>query len=478
MKRQTFDGALERQFLSAMVNSTPFLAGAAGMLAGSESLWPQPYAARVSQWCLDHWRTYRQAPANGIIATYRAWAAAGQAPEGEAEAVGDFLVLLAESNGDATVTNPKHLLDEFASYLTLRKGALTRDSLTTALDAGSKDGVLAAMQQFSAVTNDPIGYHSLCNKPRIESTYVEPPANLFELPGAANSFFSRILTRDALVAFQGPKKRGKSQWLLEIVVRALMARRKVAVFQVGDLTQPQIDTRFDMRISGLPIDYDDVKNGIEWPVAMGLSHPDLGERRTASISTTTKFPAHVVSADPIAIYKAHKRFCRGCGLPYDKPYDKWSVHANSSISVSGIHAIKERWRHEEGWVSDVDVIDYADILAPEPGMKQDFRHQENEKWKALRRLSQEWRSLVVTATQSNVAGDNAWVQTMGNFSEDNRKFAHVTAAIGINETENEKAQGVQRLNIFSRREGRYSVSKCLWVAGCFPLAQALVLSEW
>ena len=54
-------------------------------------------------------------------------------------------------------------------------------------------------------------------------------------------------------------------------------------------------------------------------------------------------------------------------------------------------------------IPDVIIVDYADILAPEDTRQSEKRHQVDETWKALRRLSQEWHALVIWVVLSVVA---------------------------------------------------------------------------
>jgi len=155
-----------------------------------------------------------------------------------------------------------------------------------------------------------------------------------------------------------------------------------------------------------------------------------------------------------------------------------SCTSNSSTKVEDIrNSLDEAIK--EGWVPDVVVIDYADILAPEAGVRgEDFRQQTNDTWKALRRLSQDYHCLVVTATQSDAASYDARIIRKKNFSEDKRKLAHVTGMAGLNQTEEEKRKGLYRLNWVVLREAMSFESKCVVVAGCLALSRPVIRSAW
>ena len=116
------------------------------------------------------------------------------------------------------------------------------------------------------------------------------------------------------------------------------------------------------------------------------------------------------------------------------------------------------WEKQDGFVPDLIVIDYADLLV---GDSKDFRQLQNEIWKDLRRLSQEkGQPLVVTATQADAKSYDTNKLKLSNFSEDKRKYAHVTAFYGLNQDKEgrEKKLGILRLNELLLRDGDFSVN--------------------
>jgi replicative DNA helicase len=130
---------------------------------------------------------------------------------------------------------------------------------------------------------------------------------------------------------------------------------------------------------------------------------------------------------------------------------------------------------QEGWVPDVVVIDYADILAPMHSTDEG-REQINKTWKAMRALSQSGHALVATATQSSAKGYSANILTRKEFSDDKRKMAHVTAMIGINISEEEKENGLMRLNYIVLRDDEFVSTKCIHVASAIDLMNPAVKS--
>ena len=157
-------------------------------------------------------------------------------------------------------------------------------------------------------------------------------------------------------------------------------------------------------------------------------------------------------------------------------YLKLSCHPNSTLKVSGIRSILETWAQDE-WVPDVIVIDYADILdMSHKGLE--GRDCINQAWKELRALSQYYHCLVITATQTDAAAFDTGLLRRKNFSEDKRKFSHVTGMMGINQTDDEKEMGLYRFNWLKLRDGVYSETRCVNVANCLALANPMIKSCW
>jgi hypothetical protein len=138
-----------------------------------------------------------------------------------------------------------------------------------------------------------------------------------------------------------------------------------------------------------------------------------------------------------------------------------STHANGTLSVQKIENILERWERDSGFVPYVILIDYADLLTTDK--ERDFRHKQNQIWMDLRALSQ--FHLLITATQTDSASYETETLSRKNFSEDKRKYAHVTAMYGLNQDpkEREKKLGVMRINEIVVREGDFDTTSSVTV---------------
>jgi len=224
--------------------------------------------------------------------------------------------------------------------------------------------------------------------------------------------------------------------------------------------------RFIERVSKQPMS----KRKIKYPIRI---------KRKSKKSHFARVHRKIKRFDKRLSWKRAKESCREVmrkKIKSKKPYFKLSCHFNSTLKIEGIRSILQDWE-KTGWIPDVIVIDYADILdMSHPGLE--GRDLINQIWKQMRSLSQKYHCLVVTATQADAKSYGKELITISNFSEDKRKAAHVTGMVGINQTPDEKEKELQRLNWVALREAWFSETKCVHVAGCLSIANTAIKSCW
>lgn len=474
MIRRKVDSKLERQILVALITNKQFLASAAPLLTDLR-LFEQKFVRQIAGWCLTHFKQYQSAPAKGIRAIYSSWAETQYPSEDDADAVRDFLESISEQYDTDPQINVSHLVDETSNFLTTKKLARLRDEIDTSLMHGRREDALAAVQGFRTVTNsDGMGFAPIRNKEAVCKTYAERQKPLLAFGEQAGKFFNNGMMPEGLIGIMGPEKRGKTYWCLEFIYRAIRSRKRVAMFEVGDLTEVELKMRLDSRIARLPFWVSEAKGGIQVPKNLHWEKGGEGKRVEVDFDTEV-FPTCLHDGPMETVWKAHKEFCRLYKITGNEV--RFSVHPNSSINVAGIDRILQRWKYELEWVPDVIIIDYPDILLPEEGNR-DFRHQVNDTWKAMRRLGQEWHALVIAPTQSDAASYEVKTLTAKNFSEDKRKLAHITGMIGLNQTQKEKEKQIIRLNWIRLRGAPFNEYRCLFVSQCLPLGMAMCQAIW
>jgi len=468
VKVERRDGSAARSVLVAMIFSRAVLGPIAARW--QTGLFASKWENLVGQWCVDHYRTYARPPGGGIEHYFTSWANKTRDRE-TIELVETFLIGLADDLEKLTRdTTPDHLLDLAGE---LFEGVHLTDVANRVLAAVGTGDVKKARGFVEASRKVEIGLGAgidvLAAEAEMVNAFGSTGEAVVKYPDALERFFEGALCRDSFVGFMAPEKRGKSWFLQDLAVRAVEQDRKVAYFECGDHSQPQVLRRLACRLSGNPLkDYSGKGEGYPYPTV--LERCLDGDSETMPVvdheyrhrGPLTKDEAVVAIKDWSDRY-APDRF-------------KLSCHPNTTISVTGIEAILETWGRDD-WHPDVVVIDYADILAPQHE-RENRRDEINDTWKALRGLSQKQHCLVVTATQTDADSYDERVLKKHNFSEDKRKYAHVTGMVGINQTFNEKKKGLFRLNWVALRDLDFEETKCVWLASCLAVGNPCVLSTF
>jgi len=489
MRRKKVDSQQEKQFLIGLVMSDEFLAQASSVL--DLDLLEADHFKQVAQWCLNYYNEYQKAPKQHLTGIYYGWAE-NRDSDDLSDAVHDFLEDLNEEFENQDEINVPYLVDQLGEFLNRRKLITLKDELEYNLSDGNvKAAEQAVIDHKTIHVGHGEGINPLNDEEAWERAFSDPLKPLLTFGGAAGLFFNDQMTRDALIGIQAPEKRGKTWMCVEMVMRALRNRKKVALFEVGDLSESQIMLRLGVRLSGRPL-RESQCGKIQIPKLITSPWNKTDEQRQEMETDEEADFAEDMSKLAYVEYKekrvkapiskngclrAIKKFTKSCAIPEEKDYVQISIHPNSTVNVKDINSILERWNVEKNFVPDVVIIDYADILAPEnPG--KDSRDQVNETWKAMRRLSQERHCLVISPTQADAKSYDVERQSMKNFSEDKRKLAHVTGMFGLNQNAKEKEKGIMRLNWIVVRESEFSTERCLYLGQCLTLGRAACCSAF
>jgi len=332
------------------------------------------------------------------------------------------------------------------------------------------------------------------------------------------------------VAGLGREKVGKTWWLSEIEFRGHLCRLNTVFFGVGDMSRKQMVRRRHCRLSGkswvpkycvehlspvadcvhnqdgrcsliervgtgrLDIQLappEDPEEQAGWrppsPEDIAKSAP-AGYHPCSYCQSRPRMRSHYEGAVFYELIPACKPLSWREGLRAGRAFNKSRLrgrdvylecYPTGTMSVADLRAQLDIWETMEGWTPDLVVIDYADILAPEPGTEHmSTRDQQNANWKAMRRLSMEKHCLVVTVTQSDAAGLEARSLRLSNFSEDKRKYSHATAFVSIQKTPDEERRGLARMGLLLVREGELRSGEEVTLLQDLRRGNPMVASYW
>jgi ACT domain-containing protein len=458
----------ERQILTSCIVHDSVLALLHAKLGDDKQPFENKWSNTVLHWCRSYFVKYHKAPRKHIKQLFLRYAQKHNGDEEHLTLIESFLSRLSKDyQALGREVNEKYVTDIASNHFDLVRAKRLQESLEAALDVRDLEQAKQAIKDYQPVQFSTSDWVNPTDKDVIQRTlkYFEEDRSLIQLPKALGSFLSPHLEREGFVVFQAPEKRGKSFWLLEMVYRAMVQRRRTLYYVIGDMSEREAMRRLYGRMTRKPYARNDkvrVISGIK-KKKEGLPVVDfeIEERSKPSVGEVLK------AVRKISVATSTKE------LPL-----KVKAVAAGVITASQIEQdVKEL--NQSGWIVDVVVIDYLDLVAPEGGMKQqDFRHQVNESWKIFRRISLEQHCLLLGATQAAASAYEAKTVRKKDFSEDKRKNAHVTGLVGINQTAEEKEQGLYRLNWVFLRDGKWSDTQTVWAAGELAIACPCVISTF
>lgn len=464
MKIKRYRSTEEKTVLTGLIVHDRVLGRIYQRLGGRPSPFKSKWSNLIADWCFDYYAKYQKAPRGMIRSLFLRYSQ----QEYDEDAVGiiesflstlsrDYTALTKELNEDYLVDLASNLFDK----IQLEKMA---EGISTALEREDLEEARRQFAGYQALSFEDTTNANPFSKEEVLSTlkhYEEENRSIVQFPGDLGRFLSPFLERGSFVSFAAPEKRGKSFWLLEVVWQALRNRRKVLYYVLGDMSQKQSQIRLYQRATLRPKH----RRTIHFPMTLHPKGKDDKGFPTAALETESRKVGGIsVGLIRRAIKKLQVRMASK-QIPV-----RIKCAGGSIISASQIEQ-EVKSLTAQGWIPDVVCVDYADLLAAEPGtMRMDFRHQINETWKILRRIPLDHHCLLVTATQAAARSYDAWVIRKKDFSEDKRKNAHVTGMCGINQTSEEKRRGIYRLNWVFLRDGEWSDSQVCWTAGSLALA--------
>lgn len=495
---------IERQIIIGMIVSTDFLARISTIF--DSRYIESTTASKVALWCLKYFEKYRKAPFRDIEGIFYSELKSGNIDESTAEDIETSIFPSLSQEFEQAGFNTDYYYDKTKEYFSERHLELYADEIKGYLSKGELIEAQKVAGGFKPVAVERSGLDMSSSEAmdlmeKAFSTITEP---LIRFRGALGELLNNQLVRGGFVAFMAPEKRGKTWWLLMLAIRAAKQGRKIAFFQAGDMTEPDQLRRIGIALTGksdkqkyVGKQYTMVKdcllnqtdecdkqertcreklynggNKEQWELRRDATKQFLIEKAKENpdyVPCTAcaeyhhnkwgmPFPVMKDYGSPLtgkeAVEKAERFF--------SKRQFRISTHANRTLSPTKMESILELWENE-GFTPDVIVVDYADIMVLD--YRTDERTKQNEVWAQLRGISQKKHALLLTVTQTDSKSYNQDRINQGNFSEDKRKYGHVTAMYGLNQDSKgrEKSMGLMYINAILLREDDFDTSEGVYV---------------
>lgn len=508
---------IERRIVTGLVISTNYLQRIRKFWKGE--LLISPELSRIASWCWEYFEKYRKAPDVDIEAVFNYHKEGGLLPKDEVEVIEHILSRIADDFGRDEQFSASYLYDQTIKYFCKRELEIHTENVQFLIDQQRIEEATKLQQNFKLSSFELSGGVQLgsdLSYQMIDEIFSMTAQRVLHYPGALGEMMNEHLIRSGFVAFLAPEKRGKTWILIDAALRAMeFDKSNVAFFAAGDMTEKQLLKRISTYLTrqndqekycqahwrpvgdcvfnqidqcdrperngdcGLYDDtpntwkdnidkYENYENLIELAEKNKDYRPCAANRckaRRGTVWMVLEKERPVLTADRakkgIAQFLSkHRRKLR------IKSYD------TGTLTSGEIRNQLDAWEKEDGFVPDLLIVDYADIM---DGDEKEYRHRQNQIWMGLRGLSLNRDCLVMTATQSDADSYKQGKLTLSNFSNDKRKYAHVTAMWSLNQDPKgrEKKLGLLRICELLVREGEFDsqseivVMQDLWVGRPF-----------
>lgn len=461
MQIERYDGEPERTILISFITSVEFLAKVSPKW--DMTLFRSEWSAIIGDWCVSYFKKHGRAPGKKIVSLFHTWAEKSQ-NEDVRKSINRLLVSLSRQYDslaeEVVISYSLELAEGYFNLVGIEKHI---EDLKLDKERGHTENALVKAEAFRRlVFTEDAGIDVFRDKEAQRNALERRSKALIRYKDGLGAFFQDELCEGSLICLVAPMKVGKSYYMLDMGWKAQRQGKNVAYFQIGDLSQDQVMQRFQCRAAYRPIKARLVRMPISiCPAQHGLAQVDFDVKPYDKDMTVEEGQAAYEKA---VKDEKHLRF-RLCWRP------------TLSVSIADIKKQLDTWERNEGWKAQVIVIDYSENLGPVNPKKTEL-FQVEESWALMSQLREEKKACVITAIQAPKEAFNAWVMTRRHFSKNKMIFAHATAIIGINITDEEKKNQTARLNIIAWRGEDSSETKCCYLAECRDIAHISVCSQF
>lgn len=509
---------IERLIIIGLITSTEYISTIRDLY--SSQYLESESAKRLATWCNTYFDQYGKAPGGNIESIYYEKLSNGLQKE-IGQDIEEILLSLSDEYTEEE-KNTDHLIDLTIDYFNKQKVKINCSKALNFIEANKFDEakkLLENYQPLSIETEEDVDFSQHSSLREVDAAFEESGEILIRWPKQLGTFWNHSFTKGSFVAILSPEKRGKTWMLMKAAELAVDQGRKVAFFQAGDMTKRQQIRRFCISLAKKS---DKEKYcGVIWEpvrdcVYNQLDTCDKKERECNSGVFETLNLSQVrgeITIDQLKeAYNDNPNYkpCFNCvnhktepigavwlkkidvGDPLDKLEAKklWkrhfidgsknirlSTHANGTLTVNKMRNKLKYWKKKFNFEPEVILIDYMDLL--EDSSINDYRQKQNKIWKEVRGMSQENNQpLIIAPTQADAKSYEIDTLKQSNFSEDKRKYAHVTAFYGLNQDHlgREKRIGIMRINELILREDEFDSEKCVYVLQNLKRGQPVIAS--
>jgi len=397
------------------------------------------YYKIVLDWIIDYWQKYKLSPKKQIQDLYKN--NKNMLDESDQDLIFDFLKHLSDKYERDDNFNEQYAIDQSKVFLRQKNIDILNKKIKEAQSEGNIEEAEKLITSYKEIerTTELYQVTDIFNDvDDVDDCIKQTEERLFKLKGALGKQLGWFIRGD-FFAVVGPAKRGKSWQLLEIGMYAAMKGFRVLHFNL-EMSHNKCRKRVYQNLIGELSDVEDKEAGFD-EVEIPFFNKDQDR---CFVDKKIKRKRGLDSKRIKNKLESMKRMIKGNLKLVTFPAGTLSLKKLEQVSDDFVM---------DGFVPDVIVVDYADILAANE--KRDHRHEINNKWEGLRGVAQKKHCLVVTGSHAAKTTFEKDIK-QSNLSEDYRKLNHVTLAIGLNQVGTDIDNGVMRINILVHRDKKFN----------------------
>lgn len=450
MKREKIDLLNEKDILVGLIVSDEFCKEISPIIDIKDL--QVDYSRVIVSWIKPYFQEFGEAPKTDILKLYRS-----HISEISNESLQNNILTFIEKLDEKynTKRNDAYAIQEAIKYLKSRNLQNLSQDIEAYITSGDIDKAESLITRYRKVEKESGESVDLLNDADIvRESFTEEQDKLFSFNGAYGRLVGDI-HREDFVAFLASMKVGKTFTLIDCGIEALKNGLNVVMFSL-EMSRTNMIKRVWKSLSG------QVTEDVEITVPEFVQE---GEKYRVEEKTVHKKASSILEVEKKQ--KSLKRLFRGGNL-------KIFAEPAYSMTVEKLETKLDDLNHN-GFIPDVIIIDYADIMLPS-NSRLDYRNQLDDIWKRLRAMAQKRKCAVFTASQASRGAINKEA-TADMISEDIRKLAHVTSMVSISKDEYCKNHSLAMFSQLAVREGE-PITERVIATQCLSLGRPVLDSHW
>jgi hypothetical protein len=489
LKMTKIDSSVERHIITAMIVSTHCLNEIVPIY--KPEYFHNSFARTIAEWCVSYHLIYKKAPLASIKEIYEN--EKDYVKEDDAQVISDLLNDISEKYSITTSFNAEYALDNAFHYFKRRELQQTVRDAQAMLERGDITKAEEVLSGYNKVVRATSGWVNPFVEEEINKYYTvrEDTSDFFKLSGYLGDYMGVMRPR-WLIGITAPFKRGKTNFLIEIIANAILQEKHVVLFSL-EMSEHEMKDRIYRRMLNVVEENDPVIKEMHDDYAE-FNIPILDCFRNQN-DTCTK-PCRVSTGRirlqdgtlPEYIVNMAYRPCSICSrlktndyiaahwwkriksptlemditrdklknlTKYYKNFCRIKSYPQNSASINEFRRDLEILYTTEGFTAEIMCADYAEITRAS-NSKVIGVEKEDMVWLEYSQLMSEFNVLGFVPTQGNKDSLTAEHVKQQHTSRWIGKLGHVDGMVCLNQMNSEKKEHIMRISWMLHRHKAFS----------------------